>query len=272
MNLVIGSSSQLARYFPIDYQKISSRNVDLDKLRNGKFESVYITFAEQRIYDTNVDYITPNYLYTLQIIESLLESADRIVCYTSCELWNELSGFITVDTKPKFASLDNEYILSKLLLWNKIKERRKINNLYDKIVIVHPFYFNSVHRSDYFLFGKVFNAIVKGIPLEVGNLNFYRDMVHTKFAVAKSMELTKDSVIGSGKLFNIRHFIMDLYKMCGLNFDTMVKEHKGLVIPGKEKLIMAQVNWNYTYDDLVSDTYLDILSSKGIYGYDWVID
>lgn len=263
MNLVIGNSSQLAQFFPKDYIKISSRNIDFNYLIDNNWESVYITFAEQRIYEPNIDYITPNYIYTLKIIEALLKNSNKIVCYTSCELWNELTGTININTNPKFYPLNNEYSISKLLLWNKILELRKTTDLYNKVIFMHPFYFNSVYRSNYFLFGKVFDSIINKKKISVGNLNFYRDMVHAKFVVQKSIELNQDAMIGSGKLFNVKDFIIDLYNANNLNFTDFVKED--LSIPsGKEKLIMAKVDWNYTYQDLLSDTQADILSNGTI--------
>lgn len=258
MNLVVGKTSQLAQYFPEDYVKISSRNISFDFLKENLWDSAYITFAEQRIYDPNIDYITPNYIYTLDIINALLKNTNKIVCYTSCELWNELSGYISTDTPVKFYPINHEYSLSKLLLWNKITELRKCNEEYKKVIFMHPFYFNSVHRSEYFLFGKIFNSILKKQKIKVGNLNFYRDMVHTKFVVEKSIESTKDSMIGAGKLFNARDFIKDLYKENNLDFDYFVEENFSAPT-GKEKLIMAKVNWDYSYKDLLSDTQNDIL-------------
>lgn len=259
MNLVIGSSSQLSHYFPKDYMRISSRDVNFDYLINHQWDSVYLTFAEQRIYDIGIDYITPNYIYTLNIINSLLNNSDKIVCYTSCELWNELSGSISIDTKPKFYPLNNEYNISKLLLWNKILELRKIDKKYNKVILMHPFYFNSIHRNEYFLFGKIFNSIIKKQKIEVSNLNFYRDMVHTKFIVNKSIELNSDSMIGSGKLFNVRDFIKDLYQMNEMDFTYFVYENNYNNFPiRKEKLIMAKVDWEYTYQNLLADTQEDL--------------
>lgn len=261
MNLVIGSSSQLANFFPKDYVKVSSRNIDLDYLKNNEWEAVYITFAEQRIYDAHIDYVTPNYNYTLKIVESLLHATAKIVCYTSCELWNELTGYISIDTPAKFYPINNEYILSKILLWNKIMEMRKIDQKYDKVIFLHPFYFNSTYRNEYFLFGKIFNSIINQRKIKVGNLDFYRDMVHTQFVVQKSIELNQDSMIGSGKLFHVRDFIKDLYRLNDMDFNYFVEE-----IPtkngGKPKLIMAKVDWDYTYQKLLFDTQNDILNRK----------
>lgn len=258
MNLVIGNSSQLSHYFPNDYVKISSRNIDFNFLKSNQWDSVYITFAEQRIYDPEIDYLTPNYFYTRQIVESLLDNSKKIVCYTSCELWNTLTGSVKLDTAPQFYPITNEYTISKLLLWHKLKTIRSLNPLYKKIIFVHPFYFNSTHRTEYFLFGKIFKSIINKEKIEVGNLNFYRDMVHTKFIVKKSIETTKDIMVGSGKLFNAKKFIEDLYKLNNMNFSDYVKDCQDLPIQKQDKLIMADVAWDYTYEDLLRDTQEDL--------------
>lgn len=266
MNLVIGKSSQLAHYFPEDYTKISSREMDFNYLKKNSWNAAYITFAEQRIYDANIDYIAPNYTYTLQVIDALLENCNKIVCYTSCELWNELTGYVSLDTPAKFYPINNEYSISKLLLWNKIIELRKLSNLYNKVIFMHPFYFNSVHRGKYFLFGKIFDSIINKKKIQVGNLNFYRDMVHAKFVVQKSIELSGDTMIGAGKLFNVRDFVKDLYQLNEMDFGSFVEENATMPI-GKPKPIMAKVGWDYTYQNLLSDTQDDILSYKEHHGY-----
>lgn len=260
MNLVIGNTSQLAQYFPDDYIKISSRDIDFSYISNNNWDSVYITFAEQRIYDPNIDYITPNYIYTLKIINSLLMNSKKIVCYTSCELWNSLSGKISVETSPKFYPLNNEYNISKLLLLNKIIEYRKINSLYNKVIFIHPFYFNSIHRSEYFLFGKIFQSIIHNKKINVGNLDFYRDIVHASFVVKQSIDNNQDAMVGSGKLFHVRQFIKDLYELNDMDYDYYVNESNNLITG--QKLIMAQTNSNYEYKNLLFDTQSDILSVK----------
>lgn len=260
MNLVIGSTSQLAHYFPEDYEKISSRNIDFAYLKSKNWDSVYITFAEQRIYESGIDYVGPNYIDTLRIINELLHRSEKIVCYTSCELWSELSGSISLDTAPSF-NLSNEYTLSKLLLLNKIKELRTINPSYNKVVFVHPFYFNSVYRSDYFLFGKIFSSIINKKKIDVGNLDFDRDMVHAKFVVDKSIETKQDCLVGSGKLFNAKRFIQDLYKLNDLDFYEYVTEDVSKPC-SQNKRITANVAWDYTYENLLKDTQADILNRK----------
>jgi hypothetical protein len=261
MNLVIGNTSQLSKYFPEDYVKISSRDIDFKLLKNTEYNSVYITFAEQRIYENNIDYISPNYLYTLKIINSLIENCNKIICYTTCELWNNLSGKISLSTLPNFYPLNNEYILSKLLLFNKIKELQKFDIRYNKILFIHPFYFNSVHRSQYFLFGKIFDSILNKKKIQVNNLNFYRDMVHTKFIVEESIKAKSDSIVGAGRLFNVREFIQDLYNINNLDFFYFVQENSTEIL-NNQKLIMADVKNNYNYNKLLNDTQEDILKCK----------
>jgi GDP-D-mannose dehydratase len=191
----------------------------------------------------------------MKIINSLVERANKIVIFTTCELWSNKSGFITTTTEFDF-NITNQYTISKLLTINEIKRLRMIDSSYNKVKFIHPFYFNSVYRNKYFLFGKIFDSIVNKKQIEVGNLNFYRDMIHTKFLVQKVISSDTDMVIGSGRLFNVRDFIIDLYDAFGLNFFELVTENN--LGKTNEKLIKAKVDWNYTYSDLVSDTILDI--------------
>jgi nucleoside-diphosphate-sugar epimerase len=255
INLVIGDTSQQSHYYPNDFVRISSRNIDFEYLKNNNFDSVFITFAEQRIYDNSIDYIEPNYTYTLKVINQVLKNSKKVVVFTSCELWSNLSGVIDINTLPSF-NISNQYTLSKLLLLNEIKRLRKINSDYNKVVILNPFYFNSVYRKDYFLFGKIFDSIINKKRIQVGNLNFYRDMVHTSFLVKKAIELNCDSMVGSGRLFNVRDFVIDLYNLFDMKYCDFVTED--LTKLPNDKLIRADVEWSYTYSDLINDTYLDI--------------
>lgn len=259
MNLVIGNS-QLSHYFPKDYITISSRNVDLNYLLNNTWESVYLTFAEQRIHDLGIDFITPNYLYTLQIINALLKNTNKIICYTSCEIWNNLSGIIRLNTTANFFPINNEYVISKLLLWNKILELREKDDIYKKVIFVHPFYFNSIHRNEYFLFGKIFKSILNKEKITVGSLNFYRDMVHARFVVEKSIEAKSDIMMGAGRLFHVGDFIKDLYKINDLDAANYIKVNTFMDVlkPGTDKFIMAKVPWEYSYEDLLFDTQEDL--------------
>ena len=255
MNLVIGDTSQQSHYYPDDFIRISSRNIDLRYLSNNFFESVYITFAEQRIYHEGIDYVGPNFSYTMEVIKSLINNSKKIVVFTSCELWSNLSGVVGIDDKPDF-NLSNQYTISKLLLYNEIKRLRNVDTEYNKVVMLHPFYFNSSNRSEYFLFGKIFDSIINKKRIKVGNLDFYRDMIHTSFLVKCAIELDCDSMIGSGKLFNVRDFIIDLYKNFNMDFHYYVEESKD--IRPSDKNIRADVKWEYSYRDLLNDTINDI--------------
>lgn len=261
MNLVIGNTSQQSYYYPDSFIKLSSRNIDFNFLKDNQFDGVYITFAEQKIYDKNIDYMTPNFNYTIKIINEVINNCNKIVVFTSCELWSNLSGSINIDTPPNF-DLSNEYTLSKLILFNEIKRLRMIDEKYQKVVVLHPFYFNSVHRNKYFLFGKIFDSIINKKKINVGNLNFYRDIVHTSFVVKKAIELKKDSMIGSGKLYNIRDFVIDLYKYFEMDYNYFVTED--LTIKPNDKMIRANVNWEYSYNDLLNDNIMDINRYKNI--------
>jgi GDP-D-mannose dehydratase len=143
-----------------------------------------------------------------------------------------------------------------MLLANEIKRLRNLDDKYNKVKLIHPFYFNSVHRSKYFLFGKIFNSIIANQKIEVGNLDFYRDMVHAKFLVEKSISSEKDMVIGSGKLFNVREFVIDLYSNFDMNYYDYVKEDK--INKSNSKFLRANVDWEYSYNDLLNDTINDI--------------
>jgi hypothetical protein len=85
-------------------------------------------------------------------------------------------------------------------------------------------------------------------------------MVHPKYVVQKSIESNKDSMVGSGKLFNARVFIQDLYALNNMKFYDLVKEDLNFK-SGSKKLIMSDIS-DYTYYDLLRDTQEDIYHFK----------
>jgi hypothetical protein len=207
----------------------------------------------------NIDYITPNYIYTLDVINSLLENSNKIVCYLSCELWNNVVGAVNITMEPNFFPISNEYTISKLLLFNKIKELRKTNTNYNKVIFISPFYFNSIYRSDYFLFGKIYKSIINKEKISVNSLHIYRDMVHASFLAKKSIEAKEDQVVGAGELFNIRNFIKDLYSINNLEYEEYVVENLSKK-PKNNKLIYADVSYTYSYSCLLENTQKDIIT------------
>jgi len=254
-NLVIGNTSQQSHYYPNDYQKISSRNVDLNYLRSV-WDSVYITFADQRVRENNVNFLDVNFHYTKKILDVLVENCNRIIFFATCDLWNNCDGQIDINTKFNFSS-NNGYIKSKLLMINYIKESRKNDERYNKINIIYPFYFNSVYRNKYFLFGKIFNSIINKEKINIGNINFNRDMVHTSYMVKRVIESIGDVVIGAGRLFNIDKYLHDLYEHFGLDFDYYVTCDNKFTLKKRSDFYSKQYDL-YTYEMLLSDTIKDI--------------
>lgn len=255
-NLIIGNTSQLAPFFPNSYEKISSRSVDLNYLRYNKWDSVYITFAEQRVHINDMDFITPNFIYTRDILENLVGSSNKIVIYTTCELWNNRIGCVYPEDKPDY-TYSNDYCLSKEKLMNYILDKRE-NGWWKNVIIIHPFNFNSTYRRPDFLFGKIFDSIINKTKIEIGNTYFYRDIVHAKYIVKRSIEATKDEMVGSGRLFFINDYIRDLYKSFGMIYEDYVIDNINIQSRHSEKLFYSYQKNVYTYDMLLKDTIDDI--------------
>lgn len=253
-NLVIGNTSQLSYFFPEDYIKISSRNIDFNYLKENQWDSVYITFAEQRIHLDNIDYMTPNYFLTIDIIESIVNNSKKIVVYTSCELWNNYVGKITINDPIKY-TYSNDYCDSKVKLMNTIYHKRSLET-WGNIIIIHPFNFNSTYRRSEFLFGKIFYSIINKKQIEIGDTYFYRDIVHTKYMVKRSILESSDEMIGSGRLFHINDFIRDLYNYFEMDYKFYIKED--LTKKFKGNIFYPEQNTIYTYDMLLKDTIEDI--------------
>ena len=257
-NLIIGNTSQLSYFFPNDYDRISSRNIDMDYLKNNKWDSVYITFAEQRTHDENVDCLTPNYLYTIELISNLIENSNKIVVYTTCELWNNCTGMVSLETDPNWVWHNkNGYCLSKELLMKHIDIHRGYGK-WKNVVIIHPFNFNSTYRKEGFLFSKVFDCLINKTHIEIGNTYFYRDMVHTKYIVERSINAKEDEMVGSGRLFFVNDYIRDLFNYFEMDYNEYVTEKIDEKSRHSGKLFYSYQKNVYTYDMLLKDTIDDI--------------
>ena len=264
-NLIIGNTSQQSYYYPEDYIRISSRNIDFNFLNNNIWDSVYITFAEQRIYDKEINYMNINYFYTLKVIENLLDKSNKIVAFTTCELWNNYIGQIDIESQIKFKNSGIElinYLLSKKSLFEEIQKRRIKDNRYNKVIIIHPFNFNSVYRNEYFLFGKIFNSIINKKIIEIDNTYFYRDMIHTKYLVKRVIDSISDEIVGSGRLYFVNDFIRDLYNYFNMDYNYYVIENKNIKNKHSEKLYYSYQKNIYTYNMLFNDTVEDISMKK----------
>lgn len=215
MNLVIGNTSQLAKYFPKEYMQISSRNIDYS-IFNTKWDSVYICFAEQKTYksmDSNFDDI--NFTYTKTILEKI--KATRIVFYSTAELWNNCVG--EIDLNIPFCYHKTDYVSSKEKITNYIKKN------YTNVVVTYPFNFNSIHRMPPFLFGKIFDSIINKKIIEIGDTYYYRELLHPSMVVEQSLHTTEDKIIGSGKLIFINDFIKKLYSYFDMKYEDYVVEN-----------------------------------------------
>jgi hypothetical protein len=255
VDLIIGNTSQQSYYYPMDWLRVSSRHIDVESLLNIKYGTVVISFAEQRINDSDIDYLGVNFTKTLEIINLLLDLSDRIVIFGTCELWSRKKGIISISDGFDF-DISNLYTLSKLLLINEIQRLRKGDTRYNKVKIIHPFYFNSKYRSRYFLFGKIYESLINQNRISVNTLDFYRDIIHASFFVKKVLEAEEDMLIGAGKLFNIRDYVSDIYSHFGHKYSDFIDEKKEYRV--EEKLIRPDVTWQYTYCDLVEQTINDL--------------
>lgn len=262
-NLVIGNTSQLAPYFPDDFEKISSRNIDFEKYKDSHFDTVYLCFAEQRtfsdeeintFYDINVHY-TYNLLYFFK------DRANCIIVYGTSELWNRYEGGINIHMPFNF--YPTHYINSKKAMVKMVEFFRNELYSYAQIYIVHPFNFNSIYRKEGFLFSKIFDSIINKKKIEIGNTYFYRDLIHPKYVVEKSLTAEDDIIVGSGLLINVNSFIRDLYKNSDMIYENYVTENLDHNLRNKrDEYYLSSKNVNYSYNNLLKDTLNDIIKKE----------
>lgn len=254
-NLIIGNTSQLSYYFPDDYERISSRNINYDYIISKKWNSVYICFGESRKFIDNIQlYDDINFYLTIEIINKLKCISDRIVIYSTCELWNQYDGQIDLNLDFNFyisSYTQSKYKLSKYIL----------NNVgYENVFIMYPFNFNSTYRSTEFLFGKIFDSIINKKKIEIGDTYFYRDIIHPKYVVEESTSSNEHKIIGSGRLTFVNDFIRDLYKSFNLEIEDYVTEEIGNYneYNKRNEYYLNSKICKYSYEDLLRDTVNDI--------------
>lgn len=257
-NLVIGSTSQLSYYFPEDYIKISSRDLDFDLLKSRNWNKVFICVGlSNKFIDDIKLYDEINFYYTLKIIDTLKEISRNILVYSTCELWNQYDGQIDLSMNFNFFStpyLQSKYRLSKHILAN--------NKRYNNVFIMYPFNFNSTYRDSNFLFGKIFDSIINKKVIEIGDTFFYRDIIHPKFVVEESISADSHKIIGSGRMIFVNDFIKSLYSHFNMRYDDFVIENISKFNEydkRKEYYLRSQVDL-YSQDLLLFDTIEDIKS------------
>jgi GDP-D-mannose dehydratase len=255
MKLIVGNTSQISKYFTNDYIKISSRNIP-SEVFNQIYEEVHLVFGLNFKGLKESSYNEINYYYTLDLIKEFLKISDKIVIYSTCEIWSNCWG--GVDLKTPFNFHEEPYILSKFKIVEKIKS---INN--KKVITVYPFNFNSTYRDTNFLFGKIFNSVLNEEHIEIGDTYYYRDLLHTSYVASICQNVSEDKIIGSGRMFFVNDFIRVLYNKFGLQYDDYVTESfsKYKTIPKNEYYLKSQNNL-YTYNNLLTDTLFDFNKLK----------
>ena len=255
-NLVIGNTSQLSYYFPNDYIKISSRDINYNLLLNKKWDRVFICIGESRKFINDLDsYDNINFHMTLDIIKKFKNISNKIIVYSTCELWNQYDG--PIDLKMDYSFYSTPYLQSKFKLTELIT---KNSTDYHNVIILYPFNFNSIFRNDNFLFGKIFNSIINKTKIEIGDTYFYRDLIHPIHVVNESINLNSHQLVGSGRLTFVNDFIRDLYKYYNLSYESLVVEHKEKFNEyerRKEYYLKSEIN-QYSYSQLLNDTINDI--------------
>jgi nucleoside-diphosphate-sugar epimerase len=255
-NLVIGNTSQLSHYFPDDYIKISSRDIDFDSITSQNWNRIFLCFGESRKFINDIKiHDDINFYYTLQVIDKLKDVSKNIIVYSTCELWNHYDG--KIDLSMKFDFYSTSYILSKFKLSKYLMSNKKD---YHNVFVLFPFNFNSVYRDNNFLFGKIFNSILNKKVIEIGDTYFYREILHPKFVVNESINATEHKIVGTGRLVFVNDFIRDLYSNFNLKYEDYVIESFGK-FNEYEKKKEYYLNSNiclYKYDDLLLDTISDL--------------
>jgi len=255
-SLVIGNTSQLAHYFPEEYEKISSRNVDTNLYKDKFYDRVYITFAEQRLNEVKElePYVKINTELTFKLTTFFMSRANVVIVYGSCELWNNCVGEISLDN-------DFNYDLNSPYAGYCISKERLIQNIRmlnaKNVFVLHPFNFNSPYRKPGFLFSKIFDSIVNKKKIEIGDTYFYRDLIHPKYVVERSIKATSDELIGSGRLVFVNDFIRELYKQKGLNYEDYVTEKYDPTLISKKKILYLKSK-EIKYNNLLKDTLNDL--------------
>ena len=258
-NLIVGNTSQLSHFFPKENNDfISSRNINFDDIKEKKYKKIFLLFAEQRTFlnEGNDFFIDVNVTYTLNIIDKLKDSCDNIIVYSTSELWNKYDGCISIDTPYDY--FETPYIKSKEILCNTINKNR---DKYKNVIIVYPFNFNSPYRKDGFLFKKIFNSLIHGEKIIVGNIDFKRDLIHPKIIVNQSFNTDKDIIVGSGELYNVKDFISGLFTKLDKKMDDYVTYDISNSLLNKRNHYYS-CNKTSNYEELINLTIEDIHEYK----------
>lgn len=246
-DLIIGSTSQVAQFFNQNTVRCPSRNID-DKIFLENWNRVYVCFAEQRTslseqVEFKQFFYDVNFHKTKMVVDKI--KAETIIFLSTTELWNLCSGPIDLDVDYNFRQ--NYYTDSKLMITQELMER-------ENVIIAYPFNFNSKFRSKYFLFGKIYNGIVNKEKIELGNIDFRRDLMHAKYVSKQLEKASKNIIIGTGRLTHVGNFIKDLYRHAGLDYYKYVFHPNVNSQNNRVENWNATISTNYGYNQLILDT------------------
>lgn len=253
-NLIIGNTSQLSFYFPKNFERISSRNLNFTKIKSNRFDKIFLLFSEQRTFlnedenffkEINVD-------YTLKVINKVKNFCNKVVIYSTSELWNNIDGEVSID--DKFDYNYTPYIKSKEILSSLIYEKK---DEYSNVQIIYPFNFNSPYRKSGFLFSKIFESLIYRKKNNLGNVNFLRDIIHPSVIVKESIKNDSDLLVGSGDLVNVEDFIKDLFNSLNLKFDDYIIYDYSNNLSNIRKNYFSKIKYS-NYKDLLNLTLNDI--------------
>tara|TARA_X000001388_G_C2218387_1_gene118188 strand:- start:100 stop:861 length:762 start_codon:yes stop_codon:yes gene_type:complete len=243
-NLIIGNTSQLAQYMPTDFDRVSSRNINVSEIKD--YNKIYVCFAEQRTFDNDLDFDKINYDYTLSLFDELTAKCDKIIFYSTAMLWENLEQYGISD---EFSyNEENKYLKSKERITKELKKRKNV-------ILHYPCNFNSTKRKGGYLFHKLMSACI-GEKIQTGNLDFNREMVHTKYIAQRSLNSEQSEIIAPGFLINLFNFFGDVLNHFGVreNWSSVYMENKEKKHDSRHKNIDSK----YDYDNLLNDVIFDI--------------
>lgn len=257
-SLIIGNTSQLNHYFPNEFDRISSRNIDFTKIKKNNYDSIYLLFAEQRTFlnETESFFLDINFDFTLKVIDELKNYCNRIIIYSTSELWNNYSGEVSLEMSYQYNY--SPYIKSKELLCNYINENRE---KYNNVVIIYPFNFNSIYRKNGYLFFKVFDSLINKNKNFIGDININRDIIHPSIIVNNSITANKDKLIGGGELVNIQKFISDLFSNYNMNYQDYLINDSNNNLTNHRNEYYSKIKYS-NYNELLNLTFYDIRQNK----------
>lgn len=236
-------------------------DVYLPQLQKKYWEKAFVAFAKGDTFQENrsEEFYAVNVVYTEYVVKELCKICDKVYFFSTSELWNKCQGPISLEAnfKPFSSSMGfdfdhySPYINSKAIITEKLFEN-------DKVILLFPFSFNSPFRKEKrFLFGKIFNSIINQEPIEIGNIDCYRDMMHPKFVAQEAILAEKHKIIGSGRVIHVGDFVRNLYAYFGLDFDEFVK-----ILPQHNLKVQRNIFYLDSscclYSNLFEDTVNDI--------------